>query len=79
MGWARTDDSTSIASIAYDRNSRELEIEFEDSGDLYRYFGVPGEEFTALTSAPSRGAYFNQVFKPREYPFQLVRRGRKRS
>jgi hypothetical protein len=33
-------DSTSIASIDYDRRSRELEIEFRQSRDIYRYSGV---------------------------------------
>ncbi len=72
-------DSTSIASIGYDRSSRELEVEFHDSGDVYRYFEVPDEEYAAILSASSKGTYFNQVFKPREYRYQLVSHGKKQS
>jgi hypothetical protein len=72
-------DSTTIASAGYDPQKHELEIEFQDSGDIYRYFEVPAEEYEALLAAPSRGGYFNQVFKSHEYRFERVRRGKKQS
>ena len=72
-------ESTSIASIGYDPKTRKLEVEFYGSGDIYRYFEVPDEEYAAILSAFSKGAYFNQVFKPREYRYQLVRHGKKQS
>jgi hypothetical protein len=68
-------DSSSIASIGYDAARRELEIEFRESGDVYRYFDVPEEEYAALLAADSRGTYFNQVFKERNYRYRLVSRG----
>ncbi len=68
-------DSSTIASAGYDPTKRELEIEFHDSGDVYRYFDVPGEEFTALLVAPSHGTYFNQIFKPHGYRYERIRRG----
>jgi KTSC domain len=34
-------DSTSVASIGYQPVRRELDIEFRESGDVYRYFDVP--------------------------------------
>jgi hypothetical protein len=37
-------NSSSIVSIGYDSKRRELEIEFRESGDVYRYFDVPIEE-----------------------------------
>src|SRR5260370_36800496 len=37
--------STSIASIGYLPTEHELEIKFRASGDVYRYFDVPGEEY----------------------------------
>ncbi len=70
-------DSTTIASAGYDPKRHELEIEFHDSGNIYRYFEVPPEEYAALLAAPSRGAYFNQMFKPHEYRYQRMRRGNK--
>jgi hypothetical protein len=72
-------ESTSIASIGYDPETRKLEVEFHGSGDIYQYFEVPDEEYAAILSASSKGTYFNQVFKSREYQYQLVRHGRRQS
>jgi hypothetical protein len=72
-------NSSSIASIGYDSQRRELEIEFRSSGDVYRYFDVPMEEFTEFMAAESKGTYLNQVFKLRSYPYVLVRRGRRKA
>ncbi len=68
-------DSSSIASIGYEAATRELEIEFRESGDVYRYFDVPEEEYAAILAADSRGTYLNQVFKERNYRYRLVSRG----
>jgi hypothetical protein len=69
--------STSIASIGYLPAERELEIKFRASGDVYRYFDVPGEEYAAFLAAESKGTYLNQVFKPREYRYVVVSEGGK--
>jgi hypothetical protein len=42
---------------------RELEIEFRDSGDVYRYFEVFAAEHGEFMAAESKGTYLNQVFK----------------
>ena len=34
---------------------RELEVKFRASGDVYRYFDVPGEEYAAFLAAESKG------------------------
>ena len=68
-------DSSSIASIGYEAVTRALEIEFRESGDVYRYFDVPEEEYAAFLAAESRGTYLNQVFKERNYRYLLVSRG----
>jgi hypothetical protein len=70
-------DSTTIASAGYDPQKHELEIEFQDSRDVYRYFEVPADEYAALLAAPSRGAYFNRIFKPHGYRYRRIRQGRK--
>jgi hypothetical protein len=70
-------DSSSIASIGYEAATRELEIEFRESGDVYRYFDVPGDEYAAFMAAESKGSYLNQVFKTREYRYVVVSKGRK--
>jgi hypothetical protein len=69
--------STSIASIAYLPKERELEIKFRASGDVYRYFDVPAEEYSAFMAAESKGTYLNQAFKPREYRYVVVSEGKK--
>ena len=69
--------STSIASIGYLPEVRELEIEFRASGDVYRYFDVPCEEYDAFMAAESKGTYLNQVFKPRGYRYVVVFEGKK--
>jgi hypothetical protein len=48
--------STSIASIGYLPTERELEIEFRASGDVYRYFDLPRQEYAAFMSAESKGS-----------------------
>jgi hypothetical protein len=68
--------STSITSIGYLPAKRELEIRFRASGDVYRYFDVPGEEYAAFMAAESKGAYLNQVFKPRGYRHVVVSEGK---
>ncbi len=68
-------DSTSIALIGYEPRSRELEIEFRQSGDVYRYSEVSAEEHAEFMVAESKGSYLNQVFKPRDHSYAVVRRG----
>jgi len=67
-------NSTSIASIGYDPRKGELEIEFRDSGDVYRYFEVQSTEHANFMAAESKGTYLNQVFKPKGHRYILVKR-----
>ena len=69
--------SESIASIGYTAPRRELDIEFRQSGDVYRYFGVSAVEHAAFITAESKGGYLNQVFKAKEHPYKVIKRGRK--
>jgi hypothetical protein len=68
--------STSVASIGYLPAKRELEIRFRASGNVYRYFDVPGEEYAAFMAAESKGTYLNQVFKPRGYRHVMISKGK---
>ena len=70
-------DSKSIASIGYAPQRSVLEIEFQESGDVYRYFGVSAEEHAEFMAAPSKGAYLNQVFKAKGHRYVVVKRGRR--
>jgi hypothetical protein len=69
-------ESESIASMGYNASRNELEIEFRQSGSVYRYFGVSPEEHTEFMAAESKGTYLNQVFKAMEHPYLMVREGR---
>jgi len=65
--------STSIASLGYEPETRVLEIEFRDSGEVYRYFDVPPSEYQAFLQAPSKGTYLNRIFKIQGYQYERVR------
>lgn len=69
-------DSTSIASIGYDPGKHTLEIEFRESGDVYVYFEVPEEVHREFMAADSKGTYLNKVFKPKNYSYVVVKKGR---
>lgn len=58
-------DSSRIASIGYAPEPQVLELEFRQSGEVYRYFDVPAEEHMAFLAADSKGAYLNVHFKPK--------------
>ena len=70
-------DSGTIASIGYEPRRCELDVEFLESGDVYRYFEVSGQEHSEFTAAESKGTYLNQVFKAKGHPYRLVKRGSK--
>ena len=58
-------DSSAISSIFYDPKSQTLDIEFKSSGETYRYFEVPDNEYQGLLTAASKGAYLNSEIKPK--------------
>jgi hypothetical protein len=61
--------SSVITRIAYDEDSRVLDIWFHDSG-RYCYFDVPGEVYEGLRTAPSAGHYFAEQIRGR-YRFAI--------
>ncbi|MBZ5492992.1 MAG: DUF5615 family PIN-like protein [Acidobacteriia bacterium] len=58
-------ESSAISAILYDPKSQTLDIEFKSSGEIYRYFDVPNDEYQGLLTAPSKGAYLNSEIKPK--------------
>lgn len=66
-------DSSVIVSMGYDAAWRILELEFRESGEIYEYFEVPVEEYTAFRSAESKGIYLNTVFKSRAYRYIRIK------
>jgi hypothetical protein len=72
-------ESSVIASMGYNPERCELDIEFRATGDVYRYSDVPPEEYQAFMAAESKGEYLNLVFKFRNYAHQIIQRGQKGS
>ncbi|HWZ84131.1 MAG TPA: KTSC domain-containing protein [Terriglobales bacterium] len=72
-------DSSTIATMGYDPETRVLEMEFRDTGDVYRSFDVPPEEYEAFLQAESKGTYLNKVFKPRGYRYLRIETERKQA
>lgn len=56
-------ESSSLASVGYEVETRTLEVEFRNGG-VYRYLGVPASVHGELMDAESRGAFLNIRIKP---------------
>jgi hypothetical protein len=56
MDW-KSFESKLLASAAYDATKRVLYLRFR-SGDVYRYFEFPAEQYQSFLDAESRGRYF---------------------
>lgn len=56
-------ESSNIAEIGYDPETRVLEILFRN-GRIYTYNGVPRDEYQALMSADSIGSHFQTHIRP---------------
>jgi hypothetical protein len=52
-------ESSMIASVGYDPEAQELEVEFNNSGQVYVYYEVPKEEYDGLMAAESKGIYMH--------------------
>lgn len=63
-------DSSAIASVGYDPESRKLHVEFH-SGKVHEYTDVEPETHASLLAAPSIGAHFSKHIRP-HYPSQLI-------
>jgi hypothetical protein len=63
--------SRSMISMGYEPRRCELDIEYP-SREVYRYFGVPLEEYAAFMAAESKGRYLNTIFKLKDYPYMLI-------
>lgn len=63
-------DSQWMAAVAYYAPDRRFEIKTkprgnEEKGKEYLINGVTKEEFTAFMKAPSKGAFFNKILRPK--------------
>ena len=55
-------DSSAICSVGYDPASETLEVEFQ-SGNVYRYSGVPEEIYEDFLQARSKGRFFGTFIR----------------
>lgn len=62
--------SSNVAELGYDSEHQVAYVRFL-SGSLYKYKDVSQNEFDALLSAPSIGAYLNRNFK-NVYPYERI-------
>jgi len=70
-------ESSMLQAIGYDRETKELEAVFQ-SGQVWRYCGVPRRVYTELLAAPSKGhSMRGNVIHV--YPDYLVSRPRRRA
>ena len=58
-------ESSTISAILYDPKSQTLDVEFKSSGETYRYFEVPDDEYQGLLAAASKVTYLNSKIKPK--------------
>lgn len=55
-------ESSVIASVGYDKERRDLMVEFK-SGEIYMYQGVPPIVYEKFLEAESKGSFFNSNVK----------------
>ncbi len=65
-----TPESTAFCWFSYDGINHRLTVGFRDQTS-YEYSGVPEDVFISLSSAPSRGTYFNLTIR-NSYPSRKV-------
>jgi hypothetical protein len=58
-------DSRSVSRIDYDATERVLTVRFRDSGETYRYYGVPEPVYRAFLNAASKGRFLNTHIRDR--------------
>ncbi len=65
-------NSSMLASLGYDADQQVLVAQFPN-GSLYRYNGVPIENYVAvMTNAESHGKAFNEFVKNRDFKPEKV-------
>ena len=66
----RSVQSSNISQIGYQRESKDLYVNFRSSG-LYIYKNVPEHIYKLFMEAPSHGEFLNQCIK-NEYSFEKI-------
>ena len=69
MGWVPVESSV-FEAAAYLHSDRLLYLKFR-SGDIYRYFGFPREQYNEFLAADSKGRYFAHRIRDK-YEYEQV-------
>ena len=64
-------ESSNLKSVGYDPCTRVLEIEFKD-GSVYEYDDVPCEVHSGLMDAESKGSFFYENIRKRDYEYRRI-------
>jgi hypothetical protein len=68
-------DSSALSSAAYSESEHTLYLRFH-SGELYRYFNFPPEQYHEFLAADSHGRYFTYQIRDRFPCEHVVQSGR---
>ena len=71
LDWVAVESSV-FTSAAYEADNRQLYLRFH-SGDIYRYFDFPPEQYEEFLAADSKGRYFGHKIRDR-FHYELVYR-----
>ncbi len=63
--------SSAIRSAGYNAGTQVLELEFTETGNVYRYFKVPAKTYRSFMKAASKGKYYNRYIK-NNFAFEQV-------
>jgi hypothetical protein len=65
-------ESKMLAAVAYDAPRRRLYLRFH-TGEVYRYFTFPAEQFQEFLDAESQGKYFLSHIRD-QFPYERLPR-----
>lgn len=63
VSWTYTPSSDCFSRIGYDADEETLGVTFRSSEATYYYYGVPASVWRELSSAASKGGYYNEHIK----------------
>lgn len=64
-------NSSSIKSIGYSIDDKELEVEFK-TGDIYLYYNIPQLIYKQLMNADSIGSAFHFLIREGDYSYTKI-------
>ena len=56
-------ESKMLSAVVYDGSKQLLYLRFRNTGDVYRYFHFPADEYQAFLGAESKGRFFSSQLR----------------